>query len=311
VADAVDTSTASGRLLANVLASVAQFESEVASERQHARNMTKRLRGESLRTRKLYGESEGEDAGAVMAAFREAGSYAGASRLLNERAIPTRDGGPWWAASVSVVVRRLDPSIKAPARGARTVGAFALARLLICPSCKRFLTGTGGSARKPWRSYHCAHAGEDVPHGRVSIAERKVLPWVREQLTGYRLPGAKPADMTRERADLDAKRARILGNFDDGLYTKAERDQRLQPVLDTLAALDAKERAVNPAALDWDGDAGKLNTDLRTLVHSIRLDADFRPVRLNVRWLHPDDPALLHRDATGEVVGMYAGGESA
>lgn len=44
VANSVDTATASGRLLANVLASVAQLEAEVAGERLKAMYETKRAR---------------------------------------------------------------------------------------------------------------------------------------------------------------------------------------------------------------------------------------------------------------------------
>lgn len=75
VVDSVDTSTASGRLLANVLASVAQFEAEVASERILASFATRRARAikegldpvEAVRSSPRYGEKDGEDTEAVLA----------------------------------------------------------------------------------------------------------------------------------------------------------------------------------------------------------------------------------------------------
>ncbi|HEY5519976.1 MAG TPA: recombinase family protein, partial [Candidatus Limnocylindrales bacterium] len=118
VADAVDTSTASGVLLANVLASVAQFESDVAGERQRARYATLRALGREVRTTRRYGEKTGdngeaEDAQAVLGAFRDAGSYSGAARLLNERGVKPRNSQRgWWPSSVAVIVHRLDGAIR-------------------------------------------------------------------------------------------------------------------------------------------------------------------------------------------------------
>ncbi len=43
----------------------------------------------------------------IQGALKEAGSLAGAARLLNERSVPTPSGGDWYASSVSNVARRL------------------------------------------------------------------------------------------------------------------------------------------------------------------------------------------------------------
>src|SRR4051812_25412270 len=86
-ADNVDTSTASGRLLTHVLGSVAQFEADVAAERQRASQAARVARGEKLGTVKSYGEKDGEDLDVVLTALSEAGSYSGAARLLNERGV--------------------------------------------------------------------------------------------------------------------------------------------------------------------------------------------------------------------------------
>jgi DNA invertase Pin-like site-specific DNA recombinase len=175
VADSVDTSTASGRLMANILASLAQFESDVTGERRRAQIMSKRARGESLRTRRRYGEADDEDAGMVLDLYRATGSYTATARRLNDEGIPARSGKQWWAASVKLVVRRLDPTVRSAGRGRKSHVAFALARLLQCPTCETRNTGT--RVRRGAVRYACSnHASQ--PHARKSVSERLVLPWI-------------------------------------------------------------------------------------------------------------------------------------
>lgn len=57
------------------------------------------------KSKRMYGAMAGEDVAAVVAAFRETGSYAAAGRLLDERGIPTRRGGKWQWSMVSWVVQ--------------------------------------------------------------------------------------------------------------------------------------------------------------------------------------------------------------
>ena len=64
-ADSIDTSTASGMLTAHVLAAVAQFEADVASERVRAANASKLARGERIGSARFYGENAGDDPAAV------------------------------------------------------------------------------------------------------------------------------------------------------------------------------------------------------------------------------------------------------
>ena len=98
--DVIDTGTASGRLTANVLGSVSQFESEVAGERVLAALAARRARGEKVSTTPFYGDKPGEDPDAVLRAFDEARSFSGAAKLLNEwhvrpsRAKPRKVKGP-------------------------------------------------------------------------------------------------------------------------------------------------------------------------------------------------------------------------
>lgn len=91
----VDTSTASGRMMAGILAQVAEFEAEVARERILRSFETRRKKAiaegrdpvDAVRSSPRYGEKEGDDPDAVLAAYRETGSFSKTARLPNERAI--------------------------------------------------------------------------------------------------------------------------------------------------------------------------------------------------------------------------------
>lgn len=276
VADAVDTSTASGRMLANILASVAQFETEVASERQHARNRTKVLAGVSLRTRKTYGEMPGEDVNAVLNAVREAGSYGGAARLLNARGIMAKNGKPWWASSVGFVAQRQEPKTPKPGKGRKARSTFALSRLLICPTCGRYLTG--GST--PQRRYACRYA-ESTPHPKTSISESKILPWVTEHTTGIKIPG-KAVDKSVERHDLGDQRARLVDLLQHNLLDREDFAGRVESIDREIEKLDAMAQA--PASVDWTASPDLINAELRRLLTGIELGPDFIPVALVMAW---------------------------
>lgn len=121
----------------------------MASERARAAHAAKLARGEKIGTAKEYGEKAGEEAAAVLAAFREAGNYSATAKLLNESGVKPRNGRLWWASAVRLFVRRLDPSIAAQptSRGYKVGGTeFFLAKLLRCPTCATRLSGTRADA---------------------------------------------------------------------------------------------------------------------------------------------------------------------
>lgn len=294
-ADPVDTSTASGRLLTHVLASVAAFEADVASERVRAAVAAKRARGEKLVTTPSYGERDGEDVAVVLSAFREAGSYSGAAKLLNMRGVKPRSSkrGVWWPSSVRVVVRRADPSIPdaRPSRGYKAAGSeFVLARLLRCPTCGTRLTGTrdrldgsnGGRVR-----YSC-RLGSATPHPRVSISEHLILPAIKAEAAMLRGPDAVigAADQSTA-ADLEARRLRVIDLYEAGHVDKAERDRRLALVTDRLARLDAERQVRAVPKLDWTWSPRTINRVLRALFERIDLDPEtFQPKRFE--WTVPE-----------------------
>lgn len=307
VVDSVDTSTASGRLLANVLGSVAQFEADVASERVRAMYATKRARGEEIRTSRRYGESDGEDDTMVLAAFREARSYAGAARLLNQRGVKPRSAKHWWASSVAVVVARLDPDVarRPPTRGYPAGGSkFVLARLLRCPTCGTRLTGArlklpkGGTRVR----YACRFA-ESMPHPRVALSEHLIMPAIRREVEHLVTPGQVDAEQPSERelAALQERRARVLDMYEAGHVDRTERDRRLDAIYDAMAKLDGRRVVLNVPSVDWTWETTKLNAVLGALFEVIELDpVTFQPVHFVWRipeWRatdvvpHPSVPA--------------------
>lgn len=296
-ADHVDTSTASGMLLAHVLSAVAQFEADVASERVRGANAAKLARGESLSTVPSYGDRAGEDTAAVLAAFDEAGSYSGAAKLLNERGVKPRGSKRgWWPSSVAVVVTRLRPELKRHReRGVAAGGSdFILGRLLRCPTCGTMLTGTRDRGGRRVR-YSC-RLGTALPHPRISVSEHLILPAIRAEVEHLTLPGDTAEAIAQDdgrRAELEARRSRIIDMYEAGHIDTADRERRLAAVHDALAALEDRRvlRAI-PPVVDWSKPPAKLNAVLRALFTRITLDpSSFQPVpdpKLAYEWTVPE-----------------------
>jgi DNA invertase Pin-like site-specific DNA recombinase len=92
----VDTSAASGRLTANIMASVAQFERELIGIRTREGMAQRKLEGVKMgRPRMLAGNVVDE----IRESRQEGTSLLAIARSLNERNIPTAHGGAQWHAS--------------------------------------------------------------------------------------------------------------------------------------------------------------------------------------------------------------------
>lgn len=289
--DRFDTSTASGKLLANVLSSVAQFEADVASERVLGAIAAKRARGERIGTAPFYGEGEGEDAAAVLEAFHDARSYSGAARLLNERGVKCRTSRRgWWPSAVAVIVRRLAPvEVRESSRGARAGGTeFLLAGLLRCPTCGTRLTGTRDRGGRRVR-YSC-RLGSVLPHQRVSVTEHLILPSIRAEadLLEPDDQEVETGERDREaRAELDDRRSRILDMYEAGHIDRDERERRLRAVYEALERLDTRRVVMSIPAIDWSEPPQVVNAILRALFVRIELDpATFQPTAFE--WAVPE-----------------------
>lgn len=291
VADSIDTSTASGVLLANVLSSVAQFEADVASERTKAAQATRRARGERVGPR-YYGDSAGENAEAVLEAFREAGSYHGAARLLNERGVPTRHGRSkngesrgWWASSVGKMVQRLDPAIKPGKARTKTSPDFLFARLLVCPTCQTVLGGSRDSTG--WTRYQCSHRTARR-HVRSSVAERVLLPAIQAEAARLKTPEQlETAGDEAKRGELERRRGRILDIYESGDIDRDEYRRRMGALDEEMATLDSRRVVVTIPQIDWNWPPRQINNVLRAMFDHVELDPQtFKPVRFE--WTVPE-----------------------
>jgi len=112
VQDSINTQTAAGRLVLNVLGSVAQWEREAICERTAAAMAVKKAKGELVGKvpfgydlasdgRTLTANEAEQKAIGIMKALRSAGrSFRAICAELSERGIGTKSGGAWQAATV-------------------------------------------------------------------------------------------------------------------------------------------------------------------------------------------------------------------
>jgi DNA invertase Pin-like site-specific DNA recombinase len=125
VEDNFDTSTANGRLVLNVLASVAQWEREVIVERTTAALQHKRREGRRA-GQVPFGFTLAEDGDRLLPVpeehdvieeikeRREAGdTLQGIADDLNARGVPTKNGGRWWPATVANIANADLPEVAA------------------------------------------------------------------------------------------------------------------------------------------------------------------------------------------------------
>lgn len=118
VTEQIDTRSSGGRLVLNVLMSVAQWEREAIVERTQQALDHKRARGERIGTvpygwglgvdgKTLFRDPEEQTWIAMMRNWRILGnSYRAIAAELEARGVPTRSGRPWCHTSVSTILGR-------------------------------------------------------------------------------------------------------------------------------------------------------------------------------------------------------------
>jgi DNA invertase Pin-like site-specific DNA recombinase len=116
VADQIDTRTAAGRLVLNVLVSVAQWEREAIGERTAAALAYKKSQGEhvgrppygfTLVDRRLVPVREQHDVAIQILELRREGlTLQGIAEILEAEGVPTQRGGRWQARTVSNILSR-------------------------------------------------------------------------------------------------------------------------------------------------------------------------------------------------------------
>ena len=283
----LDFTSASGRFVINVLVAIAQMERELASERSKDTVAVRRSRGDRI-GHPFYGEKLGEDVAAVLRAYSDAGSVIGAGRLLNERGVPSRQGKPWSTTSVRDILQRHDalPLRKRP--GAKNAAPFILYHLIKCHCGRMMSMARHTNGHNPnYVMIRCIGGHTDHGHGRLSVSENKLMPWVKAEAARFRIPADQVEIGDRDEArrlDLAARRRRVIDNYEDGLVDKAERDAKLLEIGDEMASLDVTARIVDvPPSINWDWDPKDINTVLRTYWHHVDLDEQMQPVRAEWR----------------------------
>lgn len=288
-ADSIDTSTATGKLVLHVLASLAQFESDVASERTSAAIATMKANG-SFTPTPGYGARPGESLDAVVAAFQEAGTYSGATHLLIERGVKPRQSDRWHPSSVRAILRKARPDLIVPhprsRAGERTASpggsSFLLSRLLRCGTCDGLLTGHHVNSRV---RYYCSAGG--LPHPRGSIAEHHVLPAIKEEVARLNVPDVETRGDLDRRGSLERRRERVLDLYEAGDIDRPEMRRRMERIDADEQQLDAAAVVQKVPRIDWNWDARTLNRVLRAVFVEVRLDAQtFQPVRFE--WTVPE-----------------------
>lgn len=276
-----DFSTAAGRLVTRILMVVAQMEAELAQERSRDMVRARRARGDRL-GRQPYGERPGEDLDAVVSAWREAQSLHGTARRLNASGIPTRKGTLWRSNSVRSVLETSAPGL-VPARSQPRVAAASnavLGQLLRC-HCGGILSPSRNHAG--WR-YRCNRAADDPGHGRASVAESAVLPWVAYELSRF----TPPDDVLQVAGDRQAERESVLEDLRRLNVVYLARGMGDDEYADAKKALDAKLDGLDAEGLlvdlseglpDWAGDDPRdVNAWARSVLHHVQLDSQMRPV---------------------------------
>jgi hypothetical protein len=292
-----DYASASGRFTVGILALLAQMEAELAQERARDTITARRVRGDHVGSAgygkrlvrgKLVDEPR-EDVATIVGAYRDAGSFNGAARLLNERRVRTKSGRSWESTTVARIIRREAPAETEGKRIEPRVkqrGSFAFSRLLRCP-CGNVLTGrrtnhtTKYGSYGPYISYQCYRGRHDASHPRpYMVSEAVLMDFVKSEAARLRVPRAVAGSVDDgARSKLEARRRRVIDNYEDGLIDKTERDQKLAAITEEMQRLDAVGAVSRlPDAIDWDWPLSTLNDVLRTVWDRIELGPDLLPI---------------------------------
>jgi DNA invertase Pin-like site-specific DNA recombinase len=289
--DGIDTTTATGELSFNMLASVSQFTRKLAEEAGADSLKVRRARGDVLGAPR-YGQRfrRGDDGRIqlevdpdrpvepVLAAYREAGSIAGACRLLNARGIKSARGKDWGTSSLGAVLRDNAPGMLPPVipglRRARP--SMLLSGLLRC-HCGTTLT--------PNRSRSRSTDG----HGKTTVAESRLIEWIKAEAAHLRVPGdvLEGEDQDGQRVEIENERRRVTGLYAKGRIPEAELDAMLDDVERRFAAIEAADVFKEiPQAIDWTWAPEDINAVLRAMWSHVQLDERLRPIR--AEWLVPE-----------------------
>lgn len=117
VSESLDTSTAGGRMVVNLLGMIAQWERETIAERTQVALDVKRGRGEKLGGIVPYGhrvrsgkliphDAEQKVLRAILKARKDGGGYQDIAESLNEQKVKPRKAARWYASTIRAICLR-------------------------------------------------------------------------------------------------------------------------------------------------------------------------------------------------------------
>ncbi|HEY5519978.1 MAG TPA: recombinase family protein [Candidatus Limnocylindrales bacterium] len=299
----LDFMSATGRLYLTVLAGVSTFEAEISAERAKDHVALRRSRGDHIGQapygfRLVDGKLEAdprEPVDVVATAFEDAGTYNGAAKLLNSRGVRSKVGR-WSDMSVRRVLGRSGAAaVPAVHPGRPRRRPALLSGLLRCP-CGTIMTpareshslARGGTTE--YVAYICWRSRNEPDHQKTRKVSQSLLePWIREEAARLRVPANVASTNDPERhGELLARRQRVVDNYEDGLVSREQRDEKIRAIDEELERLSAVSAAVLnvPPAIDWRWDTDTINGVLRAMWDRVELDEQLRPFR--AEWVVPE-----------------------
>jgi DNA invertase Pin-like site-specific DNA recombinase len=231
----------------------------------------------------------------VFEAYRQAGKFGGAARLLNEWGVPTRREGTLWCHGVVAdIVRAQGPSDLAAAkltrRGASPIGGAMFAGLLKC-ACGAILTPRkDDGAPSGVSGYYCSRSSKTPGHGRMHVPESRMLAWAKIEARRLRIPGDLLESDERDDAAmkrLRERRRRVVEDYEALEFDRSERDQKLALLADEVAKIEARHIITAiPQEVDWTWSPAKINAVLRAMWSAIELNDEMQPLRAD--WIVPE-----------------------
>ncbi len=288
--------TAMGSFLLTIMAAVAELEREMGRERGLAARAIKEERGDHMGPppygfrhavedgtgRILLVPNPDEPLQPLLDALGDAGSVAGAVRLLNDRGVPAPNGERWHLSAYRRIIDKAMPGHLPAFRRERPNGhrPSVLAGLLRCP-CGATLTPNPARAQ-----YYCNRARIVRGHGKATIAEARIIDWVKAEAAKLRYPEEWEVDAEGSAYDDSAQRAALEAMR--GIVAEATIDAALADLDAERARHGQRARLVAsiPPSLDWSWDVQHINDWLRAAFAYIELGPDLMPVR--AEWLVPE-----------------------
>lgn len=229
----------------------------------------------------------------IRRAYLEAGTVLGATKLLNERGIPTVRRGRWSLSMVQRTIARHWPELLPPkgASGKRIRAASVLSQLVKC-HCGNVMTPNNIRGQM-----YCSRAvtlGRER-HGRYNVLQAPIVEWVKQEAGRFRVPFdvvTLAAETEQRRQALQEQRERVGLARVEGLLTREAAKAKADAIDAELAELEVREQAIDlPGEIPWAAPTAQLNAFLRAIWEYVELDADMRPAR--AEWRVPEWRAEL------------------